>query len=241
MLRATSSSASGSGSTVLQKLASTAIPFIIAPTGTMANNGAITLGTALPLVYPSCYLNLPANAIQAGSAAGWYYAVMSSTTVGQVFNNVYTTGLPTIPASPTAFATTGPGAFTGVTTAVTGPSVTVPANALGPNGVLRASHAWSFPGNANNKTVAIAFGGTTIVSTTQTANLSLSGLLTLANRGVANAQVGGNSVTIGATGISVPNFAINTAVSQPLAMVGTMVVATDFIIMESLLIEVIPG
>src|SRR5437667_3823845 len=69
---------------IVQKLAAAAIKMVVAPTGTMANNGAITLGTALPSTYANCYLLLPAGAIAAGSAAGWYFAQMSSTTAGVV-------------------------------------------------------------------------------------------------------------------------------------------------------------
>src|SRR6185369_17004034 len=45
------------------------IPIIIAPTGTMANNGAVTLGTALGTTYANCYLVVPAGAIAAGVPA----------------------------------------------------------------------------------------------------------------------------------------------------------------------------
>jgi hypothetical protein len=227
--------------TPLSVISARALPFIIAPSGTMAANGAITLGTALPQTYANAYVYLPASAIGTGSAAGWYFAQFTSATLGTVFNNPYVSGPPNIPVNPVPFATAGPGAYTGVTTAVTGPSFTIPAGAMGPNGTLRVSHVWSFPGNGNNKTVAIAFGGVTIVSTTQTTNISVSGLLTLMNRGTPAAQVGGNSFTIGAAGVSTPNFAVNTAASQALTMSGTLAVATDFIVMEAALVEILNG
>src|SRR6478735_660988 len=116
-----------------------AVPFIMPTSGSMANNGVLTLSVALPVAVANGYIYLPANAIVAGSAAGWYYATFSTTTAGVVFNNVYTPatdGVPVVPASPTAFVTTGPGAFTAVVTAQDGPTFTLPADTMGPNGKI---------------------------------------------------------------------------------------------------------
>ena len=56
----------------------------VAPSGTVAADGTITLGTALPATFGGgLWLYLPAGAIVSGSA-GWYWADMSSTTVGVV-------------------------------------------------------------------------------------------------------------------------------------------------------------
>ncbi len=93
-------------------LVSGGVPVYVPSSGSIANNGALTLTTALPLIYPNVYLYFPANAIAAGSAAGKYYCQMSSTTVGVIFNNTYVSGTPVVPTSPTAFVTTGPGAYT---------------------------------------------------------------------------------------------------------------------------------
>lgn len=88
-------------------LAQCNVPIGIAPTGTMAANGAITLGTALNTTYSGgLWLYLPAGAAYAGSLAGFYWTVMSSTTLGTVYNNTYTPGTDPvdIPASPTAIS-----------------------------------------------------------------------------------------------------------------------------------------
>lgn len=147
-------------------LSKSTLPFIIAPTGTMANNGAITLGTAAPTIYSNAFIFLPAGAIAAGvpAAAAWLFCQMSSTTVGVVFNNTYTSGLPTIPSSPTAFVTTGPGAYTGVTSAVQGPTITIPGGLLGINGILRSYVLWSTTNNVNVKTGTLSIGGTSFLS-----------------------------------------------------------------------------
>lgn len=228
----------------VQKLAASAIPFILAPTGTMANNGAITLGTALPMIYAKAYIHLPANAIVAGSAAGWYYVVMASTTVGQVFNNTYVAGLPAIPGIPTAFVTTGPGAYAGVTTLQTAQSISVPANSMGPNGVIRYSFTMTCPSNANNKTVFASYGAFSpadiIVTTNPAATLTRS----FANRGVTNSQISDGGTGLFGPGLSggVPNAgAIDSTVAQNFVFQPQLAVATDYLVLEKFLIEVIPG
>lgn len=234
----------GLSSAVANILAKSAIPFIIAPTGTMANNGAITLGTALPATYANAYINLPANAIQAGSVAGWYFCQMSSATVGTVFNNTYTTGVPTIPASPVAFVSTGPGAYTGVTTAVTAQQITVPANSLGPNGMLRISELWSVPANTDGKTLSVTAGGVTL----WTANLNTSQFGSAAshqlwNRGLANANVSVNTTQssgIGNATGAINSTTINFGASQAVIWTGQLATATDFIVVEAFTLEVMP-
>ena len=64
-------------------VARSAIPVILAPNGTIATNGTVTLGTALPLVYASAWVRFPAGAV-VGGLAGLYFVKFSSTTVGQV-------------------------------------------------------------------------------------------------------------------------------------------------------------
>jgi hypothetical protein len=229
---------------LVTKLVAVAIPFVIAPTGTMANNGAITLGTALPTTYANCYINLPANAISAGSAAGWYFCQMSSATVGTVFNNTYTSGTPAIPASPTAFVTTGPGAYTGVTGTVNAQAISIPANTLGANGVLSYQANWSFPSNGNNKTASITFGGSAVLSNTQTTQATLSVKKSIQNRGATNAQFGDNGTAgtgVGTSGNSNAFLAVDTTTALTLQFASNIAVATDYMVMESFVIEVLPG
>jgi len=233
------------GAVPQMKLAQTAIPFIIAPTGTMANNGAVTLGVALPATYSNgCYLYLPANAISASSAAGWYYTVMSSTTVGTVYNLTYSSGQPYVPSSTTglAFSTTGPGAFTGVATAVTGPNWTLPANMMGPNGVLEMAAVYGCSGTTSSKTVAIKLGSATIYSqaTTTAANVAALALLTCQNQGLTNAQVSNQTGSVGFSATGQTYSTVDTTANQTLAVVGTKV-AADFLIFDAFSATVTPG
>lgn len=79
----------------------------IAPSGTVAADGTITLGTALPAAFAEIALYLPAGAI-AGSSEGFYFVEMSSATVGVVLDRLG------------GAAMTGSGlAYTGATSEVT--------------------------------------------------------------------------------------------------------------------------
>jgi hypothetical protein len=139
-----------------QILAKSGLPFVLPPSGNMGNNGAFTWGTACSRAVAACFCWFAAGQIAAGSAAGWYYATMSSATAMTVFNNTYSPpGVPIPPSQPVAFATTGPGAITGVTAATTGPQITIPATFIGLNGVLRATLLWSVNASANAKTLAL--------------------------------------------------------------------------------------
>lgn len=172
-------------------LGKSAIAMVSPATGTMANNGAITVGTALPRTYAKAYFYLPASAISAASSAGWYYTECTTTTACTVYNNTYTTGVPAAPASKTAFATTGPGAYTGDTTEQ-GVTTSLPANAMGSNGQLRVWTNWSYTNSANNKTLRVRFSGssgTALANLVVTTTASVSHYVLIANSGSTAAQV----------------------------------------------------
>jgi hypothetical protein len=186
------------------------LPLIIVSSGTMGNNGAMSGVASVVTTHPSAYVYLPANAISAGSAAGFYYAVFSSATAATIYNNTYTPGTdPTIPGSPTAFSTTGPGGFTQVVTEITAISVSIPANSMGANGVFRAEALFTYTNSANNKTPRIKFGGTVVaggnnVTTTASTKVGCS----VYNRGHAGRQSFLSALNIG------PHAAGNSASGQ---------------------------
>lgn len=215
-------------------LYSSAVPVAIPSSGTMGDNGAITLTTALPNTYSAgIYLYLPANAISAGSAAGFYFATMSTTTTGTVFNNTYTSGAPIKPTNPIQFVTTGPGAYTQITTEQTLTSFTVSGGAMGNYGELRSEPVLVFPSNVNNKTLKAKIGATTFISKNRTATTQEAWLVTIQNRGAANSQLikyagaafGNNSATPAWT-------SIDTSADFTVSYTGQLAVATDYIILE---------
>lgn len=227
------------------KVFQTGCPMVLAPTGSMANNGAITLGTALPAGFMggSIYLYLPANAIVAGSAAGWYFTVMTSTTVGTVYNQVYTTGTPFVPTSPIPFVTTGPGAYTGATSAQTALSFVLPGGMMGYSGNADIYLLIGFHGSTNNKTVDITAGGTNIFALVEAtaATLAYQAFVQWNNLGQANvqaAQVGGNT---GALTTAQTYTAINTANAVTLTVTVQNATATDWISIDNFAMLVTPG
>lgn len=118
----------------------------VAPSGTVAADGTITLGTALPGVFSAgVLLYLPAGAIVSG-AAGFYWCDMSSTTLGVVR------------AGKGGAALVGSGsAYTGVTSEIVCDTVAIPLKTDRTSSVLRTTG--SVPANTNSKTARIRLTG----------------------------------------------------------------------------------
>lgn len=244
-----SSVAQGQATSSISVLSRSALPFVFTSSGSMGNNGALTGITALPNAYPSAYFYLPASAISAGSTAGWYFTQCSTTTACTVFNNVYASGTPVAPSSPTAFATTGPGAFTGATTETVAISITIPGNTMGANGFLRMTTRWITVGaSGTSRGWRVRFGGIggqTCMSGASTSVIYAMQQTTIANRGATNVQLcdslggvsGGtyaatNSDTLGAVD-STADIALVTTVQKT--------TATDHTIMHGYQLEASPS
>lgn len=227
-------------------LGQSSIPFVLVSSGTMGNNGALSGITAVANQYASAYVYLPAAAIEAGSTAGWYYAVFSSTTAATVYNNTYTSGTPSIPGSPTAFATTGPGAYTQTTGSyITAYSLTIPANTIGANGTVRAMGVTSVNNTANAKAIRLVFGGAMVLGATGTSN-SVNVAFTggFSNRGVTNKQVPLTTAGLQYAGTTtVLEFGtVDTTSSQTIvAQLQLVTTATDTAVLENIVVELMPG
>lgn len=227
-------------------LAQSAIPFILPSSGSMGNNGAVSGLTALPTTYSGgAWMYFAASQIVSGSAAGWYWFVGSSTTAGTVFNSTYTSG-PVTAGTATAFVTTGPGAFTGEIAEHGGPSITIPAGAMGPNGSLEVWIHSAGTNNANSKQWFPYFNGiagTVLSGANIASNLNEMALVRTSNRGSAAAQITnpvGAGSGMGATSGTAVFTSVNTAVSNTydisLKHAGA---ATDNMILEAFRISVI--
>jgi len=228
------------------KIFQTAIPFIVPSSGSIGNNGALTGLTALPTTYSQgCYMWFAAAAIAAGSAAGWYYVVMSSGTAGTIYNNQYKSALiggqPYIPPSPTAFATTGPGAFTGVTTAQTGPSWTLPANIMGANGVLEVTAMFANNNTAGTKTFTVKLGSGTIYTQANTTNVAALGLPVVQNQGQTGAQVVNQTGTFGAGTTGQTYLTQDTTTNLTMSVTLQHGTATDNAILDGVSCVLTPG
>lgn len=233
------------GAIVPAKTFQTGVPMILAPTGSMANNGVLTGGTAFPTGFMNggTYQYFPAGAIAAGSLAGWYYTLMSSTTAGVVYNNIYTAGQPYVPAVPTPFVTTGPGAFTGVTTAVVALSFPIAANTMGPNGLLEISMLIGYHGSINNKTVTVKVGAATIFSVVNAtaATLAYQALINWGNQGQTGFQYAQTVGAMGALTTAQTYTAIDTTQIQTVTVNFTNATATDWISLDNFSAIVTPG
>src|SRR3990167_1406337 len=200
-----------------QILQSTGMPIVIPSSGSMAANGAVTLTTALPNIYPDIYLYFPGGAVYSGSAAGFYYAVMSSTTLGTVYNNIYIPGTnePDIPASPTPIVAAGPGAYTQSTSEITAVSGNVVGGSMGKNGIVRMESTQFYSNNANTKTVTQKFGGTQINTITLTTTDRVLTRVAIVNRGRVDRQAVSNGID-STYPVAPAIYSINTNVDQAL-------------------------
>lgn len=218
-------------------LAQVGTPIGIAPTGTMAANGAVTLGTALNTTYSGgLWLYYPAGKVYSGSVAGFFWTVMSSTTLGTVYDNVYVPGTNSwdIPASPTAIVAAGPGAFTGVTSEITAVSVTLPGGSLGNHGALRMKNRFLHSNSANNKICTEKFGGSVISIGMRTTSTVARSSNWIRNCGLQTKQqhnAGGTAFSEGTTTVAQAQLSVNTAADVTCAVSITMAVATDYAIL----------
>jgi hypothetical protein len=190
------------------------IPMIHQSSGSIAANGALTLTTALDQTYPNCFMYFIVNAVFSGSAAGWYYVVMSSTTLGTIYNNVYASGTPAIPASPTPIVAAGPGAYTQQTFNTNALSVVIPGGAMLTNGVIEIEMQLGCVNNANAKNPFLLWGGSGVLGIGLANTPSLEYLLKIRNQGKTNRQAYTQTFSDGQQSIAVSYLNVDTTVAQ---------------------------
>jgi hypothetical protein len=230
------------------------VPMIHPTSGTaMTTSGVFTLAAALPnLPLSPALMYFPANQFFGGSAQGWWYVRMASTTTGTAFQNFFgsSIGTPTItlPVTPTPWAGTATG---GAWTAPSGHVVflgTTPLNfaALTNNSYYEVYASFSFAG-ATSRFCQWEFNaaiGAPIMTTTGTTSgcQSLAGFIPIRNDpsgffspgGAAISPVSQNSqfssgfpttaTPLGTSLISPNSIALSTTTAQT--------VATDSMILE---------
>jgi hypothetical protein len=228
-------------------LATSGIPVMVANSGTIATNGTVTLGTALPTTYGAAFCYFPASAVSGDSTGGIYYVVFSSTTVGVVYAGKYGVAngvgsvafTPVIPSGTLTAVTGSNSAYTGSTTETTFINVNVPAGDIGNNGQIVVTCNWATNNSAGAKTGAVYLGGTAVGSSSSyTTSTGGSSMNSIRNRGVLNAQI---SQLIGgaATGASVYT-SIDTSVNKAITITGDLATATDNVILEGFTIQLLP-
>lgn len=233
-------------------LTQSAIPAIIAPGSGAAGlqwsgtDGTFTISPALPsYTFPQeAFMYFPANQIAGTSnPAGWYYAILSGTGGGKVYNNPYVSGAPkdAVPVTPSAFSGVTNAAWLTQTTGLLafGPIATMPGGALGKNGRLRTTAICSTTNNANNKNLSARIGGSTYGAVTWTTSVAGRAMFDMHNRNSLSSQIGSNYIGLGAGVVSI--IAVNTAIDQPIDMTLSIATNTDYHILESFAVELVQG
>ena len=219
-------------------------PVGIAPTGSVAVNGALTLGTSLSGAYGKCWLYFPADACFSGSGAGMYYVQMSTGLVGTVFTNTRVSTDPlTPPASPTGIVGTG-SAYTGFTSTLEVVQRPVAANSMGINGAITYRGLFGSIAGTSLKTPLFKLGGQTLSNNSVWSNTGLSFALTVTvqNQGSAVRQSSPShydsqqSQTIGPV-----RTTVDTTTNTTASISVRLVTATDCAVMEGYTITLFPG
>lgn len=162
----------------------------------------------------------------------------------QVFNNpagtqfsTKTRGVPYILAA-SAVAVS----VSGVTTETTLATISVPANAMGANGILRITAQWGYSGGAANWNVRTKFNGTSYYEV-QFGNTSLSGRTQtqIANRNATNSQVGNGNQQANWAGSAgaVITTSHDTTTALNITLTGQLVNGADTVTLHSYLVELI--
>lgn len=220
-----------------------AVPIALAPSGTVNANGAVVLGTALRQTYSSgIWLYFPANAVASGSSAGFFWTVMSDTTNGTIYNSTYTvTSICQVGSTSTAISDAGPGAYTGVTSATTMVSVSAPGGFIGKNGYMSIVMMVTTTNNANAKTIAWTYGGSTIYSASHASLVGSRTHIYMMAAGNTSNEIAGSNAVGGIAGAGGPNnyIAVDSTSSQTVAMSITRATATDLFNLDGYVIEYI--
>lgn len=223
------------------------VPIGIAPSGTMGANGAVTLGTALNIVYSAgVWLYFPAGAVFTDSVAGFYWTVMTGTTAGVVYNTTYTPGVDSfdIPTSPVAVVAAGAGAWVGETAYKTALSFVIPGGSLGNHGVFRSVSGVTVSSTGGSKAIDNLINGISFGSYNITNTPTNSIVRAFQNRGTPNVQFAGrsnqpNSESYSAS-VAVIQMAHDTTQDVTITVWLDIAVATDYIVLENYYAEIQP-
>lgn len=222
------------------------VPAGIAPSGTVGSNGALNLGSnVLPVIYSGIWLEFPINAVFSGSAAGMYWCVMSSTSVGTIYNNTRVATDPlTPPASPAAVSGTGI-SYTGLTNSIALVHATIPANAMGINGAVKLLCNASSTSGTSAKLPVIIFGGVSANGLNMAAaNLSGQFQVTVHNKGSAAKQLcPGNTIMDTGNGSSTAatRMTVDTTANVTFGLSALIQTATDIFVLEDHVVTLYPG
>lgn len=123
-------------------------------------------------------------------------------------------------------------------------TITVPAGAMGLNGLIRLKAWYSFTNSANNKTMRIrytAIGGTVVGSFTATTTPSLPIWVEIQNANSASVQVAASFANNGSgTGIVAPQaLAVDTTAATTIVITGQKALNSETLTLSQYLVELI--
>ena len=248
----------GLGITVAGQYAASVLPIVSTPiilacSSTFNGAGGFTLATALPPAHVNVwmYFNAVGEAGSVGGPAvsGWYYCIMSSTTVGKMYGGPADQAgewLARIPSVLPSVTSTTAGANTPtINTSIVGPRILIPANTLGENGVLRVNDLLCVSNSAQQKTAASRIGPIVLVHN------SAGALITTVNnvRRVSMLYMAGDRTKqfvqsnqyYGTTPAAAVFYSVDMGVDQYLETVVGITNVADWCGVLSLIAEVLPS
>jgi hypothetical protein len=235
-------------------VAQSAVAVINPSSGSVTGSGTdatITLNAAMYQIYADgCWMVLPAGAAYAGSLAGLYWCVMSSTTVGILYDiTLGTSQVPYVPSSPPRI-TASRGA-TGYTTLLVSPAQIfgglIPGGLMGVSGALRVRANFGFSGGSTSGTVCfgvLGATGTQMHSNASAAAANAGYDFMIRNLGVANRQRVSplvNYVDTGSYATAPQQFSIDTTAAQYITLQPYTGNVAQWSSLEGFTVEVLPS
>lgn len=127
-------------------------------------------------------------------------------------------------------------------------TITVPANAMGPNGFLRITTAWVYTNSANAKTLRYRFSGiagTIFWTTAPTTTALTTHSFIIANRNAANSQTGmmagGSATPWSANTGTLVTGAVDTTAETTLVLTGQKALGTETLTLVGYVVELAYG
>jgi len=148
-------------------------------------------------------------------------------------------GAANVPYVVAASAATGM-STTGDTNENTLATITIPAGAMGANGIVRITTVFSYTNSANTKSLRVKFGGTTYQNTSVTTTASARYQTQIHNRNATNSQGGGHISGTFATSSGNPvTSSVDTTAAVTVLITGQNGLGSETITLESYSVEVI--
>ena len=135
--------------------------------------------------------------------------------------------------------------ITGTTSETVLATVSIPAGAIGPNGILRVTSQWSYTNSANNKILRLRLGGLSgstffdVTQTTTAVYVDLGRLIHNVNSNAAQKSRGASVTGAGSTGTAHITRTVDTTVALDLVFTGQLANTGETVTLESYVVELL--